>query len=129
MSLPGPFRNLRKGGAVVAVSLILTILALGPSARADEPGQDDYQAPPADEVVPLHALLARIREDFNGRILEVELEQEWRRGGRIWVYEAKLLTAHGHVLKLDYDAKTLELLDWKGRKERKRRHRRSGDDD
>lgn len=96
------------------------------SARADGRGWDDDAQPQAGEVVPLEALLARVREDFDGRILEVEIEQEWRQGGRIWVYEAKLLTPKGRVLKLEYDAKSLELLELKGRRER---HRRRGDDE
>lgn len=127
MSPRGPLDTLRKVGTIVALSLMLSAPVASSWTRADEPARDDDRAPRAGEVAPLQALLARIREDFNGRILEVEIEQEWRPGGRIWVYEAKLLTPHGHVLKLDYDAKTLELLDWKGRQGRKRRHRRGGD--
>jgi len=126
MSLPGPINTIRKGWAVVVFSLILTVLATPSSARADERIRDNEAAPRAGEVVPLEELLARIREDFNGRILEVEIEQEWRQGGRIWVYEAKLLTPKGHVLKLEYDAKSLDLLELKGRRER---HQRRGDDE
>ncbi len=126
MSLLGLFDSFRKGWAALAFCLILTVSATTASARADDHGRDDDAAPKAGEVVPLEKLLTRIREDFNGHILEVEIEQEWRQGGRIWVYEAKLLTPKGHVLKLEYDAESLELLESKGRQER---HRRASDQD
>ena len=37
--------------------------------------------------------------------------------GNVWVYELKLLTEKGSVLKLEYDAVNLELLKIKGRLE------------
>lgn len=126
MSPAGLLDSSRKGWAVLAFCLILPGLAATATARADDHDRGDDAAPRAGEVVPLEKLLARIHEDFNGRILEVEIEQEWRQGGRIWVYEAKLLTPRGHVLKLEYDAKSLQLLELKGRHGR---HRRTSDDE
>lgn len=123
---PVLFDGFRKAWAVVVFSLILSVLAPAPLARADDRGRDDDALPRAGDVVALEKLLDRIRQDFDGRVLEIEIEQEWRQGGRIWVYEAKLLTPKGHVLKLDYDAKSLELLELKGWRGR---HRRAGDDE
>jgi uncharacterized membrane protein YkoI len=110
----------RRAVLVFALILTLALLAMTSLAVADEHARDDDAAPQAGEVVPLDDLLARIREDFHGSILKVELEQEWRRDGRIWVYEAKILTPQGDVLKLEYDAKSLELLERKGGRERDR---------
>lgn len=111
---------------VFALTLTLALLGMTPLAGADEHARDDDAAPQAGEVVPLEDLLARIREDFDGSILKVELEQEWRRDGRVWVYEAKILTPKGDVMKLEYDAKSLELLEQKGGRER-HRHEDRGD--
>jgi len=69
-------------------------------------------------VVPLRSLLAQVHKAYPGRVLEVELEQEESVNGCAWVYEVKLLTEEGNVLKLDYDAMNLELLKIKGRLEK-----------
>lgn len=120
MSLLGLFDRIRKGWVIHAFTVILAVSGPMSSTGADDHGWDDGAPPPTDEIVPLQGLLTRIREHFQGRILEVEIEQEWHHGGRIWVYEAKLLTPKGHVLKLEYNAKSLELLEVKGRHERGR---------
>ena len=54
-------------------------------------------------------LLQRVQAAFPGRILKVELEQGDDAGGGPPVYEVKVLTASGDVLKLFYDARTLRL--------------------
>ena len=77
--------------------------------------EDEDGVPRPGEVVPMEQLLGKIRQSIEGRILKVDLEQEWRVGGRIWVYEAKIITPDGDVLKLEYDARTLEVLEFKGR--------------
>lgn len=66
--------------------------------------------------MPLESLLTHIRQDFGGRILKVELERENHAGGLTWVYEAKVLTPDGRVLKLEYDASNMKLLKLKGRR-------------
>jgi uncharacterized membrane protein YkoI len=106
---------------VVAVALGLAVTAL--AARADDDHHEVRQAVAAGDIVPLEHLIARIREDFGGRVLKVELEREDDETKARWVYEAKVLTAEGSVLKLDYDAKTLELLKMKGH------YRRDHEDD
>jgi len=111
-----------------AVLLLAAVLALGASLaapRADDEGDDGFgRAIAAGEAVPLEKLLAVIRQRFAGRILKVEVERETIDGRRRWVYEAKLLTPGGIVLKLIYDARSLALLKQKGRS-----GKRGGDDD
>lgn len=65
----------------------------------------------AGEVVPYAAILEAVERDFVGRVLEAELEREKGR----WIYEIKLLAPDGQVLKLDYDARSRELLRARGR--------------
>ena len=106
--------------ALVACLLItgLAVATTGP-ILADEDSHD-ARHPEDGEAAPLQGLLARIRHDFAATVLQVELESETAAGERRWVYEAKVVTPEGDVLKLEYDARTLELLALKGRHERPR---------
>ena len=61
------------------------------------------------EVATMEELLAKVRTDFPGHILEVELENEG--DGTSWVYEVKILHDNGSVAEIDYDAKSLTILD------------------
>jgi uncharacterized membrane protein YkoI len=63
-----------------------------------------------DEAASLRDLIAAVDKTHQGRILEVEMEQEDVGGKEIWVYEVKLLTRKGKVYELEYNAITLELL-------------------
>ena len=97
-----------------AIALIIGLVASVPWAVADE----DEEIPGNMEgVAPLRSLLAQVHEAYPGQVLEVELEREEYGKGDIWVYEIKLLTEKGRVLKLEYDAINLELLKIKGRLE------------
>jgi len=65
----------------------------------------------AGEILPLPAILERVRHEFLGEVLEVELEA--RHG--LWLYKVRLLTPDGQVLRLDYDAGTTDLVAAHGR--------------
>lgn len=104
---------------VLAAALTAGVLA-GPAAGDDEEPLGGH--PGAVGVASFDDLLARVRADFPGRILEVELEDEDEGGAEAPVYEVKVLSADGHVLKLEYDAITLDLLEAKGRRSREREH-------
>ena len=85
-----------------------------PWALADE---DEEIISNMEGVAPLRSLLAQMHETYPGQVLEVELEKEDYGKGDILIYEVKLLTKKGSVLKLEYDAINLELLKIKGRPE------------
>lgn len=85
--------------------------------RAHEDEHEFAEALKAGDIMPLDRLLTRIRQDVGGRVLKVELEHEPDDEKPIWIYEAKVLTPEGHVLKLEYDAKTLALREVRGRHE------------
>jgi uncharacterized membrane protein YkoI len=104
-------------GRVIAM-VIATVLSASVTVtptEADDDRHDAQRAVAAGEVVPLQRLFARIRKDFDGRVLKVGLERENYAGEIRWIYEAKILTASGNVLELEYDARALELLDVEGR--------------
>jgi uncharacterized membrane protein YkoI len=98
------------GGAM----LLAFLAGIDPGAGADE----DENAIRAEEVATVVDLLAAIRERFaDGRVLKLDLERETRDGGRLWVYEAKILMPDGDVFEVEYDARSLEVLDLHGPEE------------
>lgn len=86
----------------------------GAGARADDHHDHDRarEALLAGRVLPLEDIVAKVKHDFPGSILDVEFEDEH---GRL-IYEIKTITTDGRVLKLKYDATTGLLLEAKGRK-------------
>jgi len=110
------WRKAAPGKQLMACLLVLVVSgAISPSRAA----ADMYQgiADSMAGVLPLRQLLAQVHEAYPGKVLEVELEREEYGQGEIWVYEVKLLTEKGNVLKLEYDAVNMELLKIKGRAE------------
>ncbi len=93
-------------------ALIVGLVASVPWTVADE---DQEITNDMEGVAPLRSLLAHVHEAYPGQVLEVELEREEYGKGDVWVYEVKLLTERGRVLKLEYNAVNLELLKIKGR--------------
>ncbi len=87
--------------------LVSAILVYGTSLAMSDQTVD---APLPDEVAPLKDLLAVVEKNYQGRVLEVEMEQEDIDGEIIWAYEVKLLTRKGKVYELEYNAITLKLL-------------------
>ena len=107
--------SIRRGIYLTCVlALIVGLVTSLPWAVADE---DEEIINDMEGVAPLRSLLAQVHEAYPGQVLEVELEREDYGKGDVWVYELKLLTEKGSVLKLEYDAVNLELLKLKGRLE------------
>lgn len=104
--------------AVMAFIVLSALFATAPmDARADNEDQERArQAMLSGEVRPLSELLERVESTYAGDIIEVELEEDddgaWLGpdGGAVFLYEIKLLTPQGNLVKLEYNAKNLELL-------------------
>ena len=75
----------------------------------DIPGYQQLKA----EVVTVEQLFQKVQKEFEGIIIELELEEEDLR----WIYEVKLLTPQGNVLKIDYDARSMAVLKVKGQRD------------
>ncbi|MGC2857552.1 PepSY domain-containing protein [Novispirillum sp. DQ9] len=91
---------------LIALSVVL-VLAGGVSALADDDDHDRaLEALRRGEVLSLRAILDRAAADQPGDLIEAELEHEHGRP----LYELKLLTPEGRVLKLKYDARTGERI-------------------
>lgn len=54
------------------------------------------------EILPLDRVMARLKEMFPGDISGLELEKE----NGIWIYEFKLISPAGRMVKVRIDAKT-----------------------
>lgn len=96
------------GGVVLALALV-AVPAF--HAAAD---RDDHEraraALQAGEVAPLRDVLAVAENQFEGEMVEAELERK----GPHWVYEITVLTPTGSILKLHYDAATTKLVRARG---------------
>lgn len=100
----------------ILVSILVGLSVCGAIALADDDDHDRARhAVEAGRILPLKEILARAEADCPGRMIEAELEDEH---GRL-VYELKMLTADGRVMKLHYDAGTGELIGTRVRERRK----------
>ena len=99
---------------VYIFALVAMLVTSVPWALA---GKDGEITNNIEAAASLRSLLAQVREAYPGQVLEVELERDEYDKKDIWVYEVKLLTQKGSVLKLKYNAINLELLKIKGRPE------------
>jgi hypothetical protein len=111
--------------------LLLVAVVLAGLGAAHEAGGDHERAREAvqqGEILPLERILERVRAEFDGEMLEVELEEERHEpfDDRL-IYEVKMLAADGAVMELYYDARTGELL--KARGHGLEDHERGRDDD
>jgi uncharacterized membrane protein YkoI len=86
-----------------AVCLVALFLA-GPALGGDH--DDIRRAVQAGEILPLSVILEKVRAEYSGELIEAELER--KRG--LPVYEIKLLTQGGKLLKLHYDARDASRL-------------------
>ncbi|MBT0962851.1 PepSY domain-containing protein [Denitromonas iodatirespirans] len=96
-------------------ALLLSFALIAP-ALADSDHDRARRALDAGQVLPLPAILTRVAQDYPGKVLEVELEDEDMR----WIYEIKLVQPDGRLLKLEVDAADARILKVRGK-----RHERS----
>jgi len=99
---------MKKNLLLLSVILLLTITVF---SYADK-DKDYIRAKEwldAGDILPLESILQKAREKYQGKILEIELEQEDNQ----LVYEIELLTLNGNVIELLFDAKTGKLLSTK----------------
>lgn len=96
------------------IILIMSLLLAAP-AVADDEHERARRAVEAGEILSLRTILDRAAAAHAGEFIEAELEDEHG----MLVYEIKLLTAEGQVVKLYYDARTGEPLEEKRKARRK----------
>ena len=102
--------------ALLAAPLVFGLPA--PMGRAEEDHDRARAALEAGQVRPLAEILERVRHDYPGEVIDVELEEAHGRGRRFGlaalgddegppiVYEIKVRMPDGRIVKLCYDALT-----------------------
>ncbi|WP_420378207.1 PepSY domain-containing protein [Vibrio scophthalmi] len=83
-----------------------------PGTRVDLDGDQDevYRAVQNGDIRPFSEMYAAVERDLHGRIIQVELDQD----DGIWIYELKL-NQNNNIIKVEYNAASLEMLEIKGR--------------
>ena len=82
----------------------------GTRIEFDEDQDKVYRAVQKGYIRPFSDMYEAVENDLYGRIIKVELEED----DDEWVYELKILFDDS-VIKVEYDAATLEMLEIKGR--------------
>tara|TARA_R110000772_G_scaffold267976_3_gene393738 strand:- start:7021 stop:7323 length:303 start_codon:yes stop_codon:yes gene_type:complete len=93
-----------------AACILALLLSCAPAA-ADEDHDRARRALEEGRILPLTDILSRAEAAYPGHLIEAELEEK----DGVLVYEIKILTFGGRVMKLYYDAGTGALLKAKGR--------------
>lgn len=97
-------------------AFLAAALIIGAAAPASASDHDRARrAVEEGRILPLKEILARAQGAYPGQVIEAELEDE---GGTV-VYEIKILTTDGRVMKLYYNAATGELLKTRDRNSRR----------
>lgn len=89
--------------------LVVAALVAGASGALADSGHDQDGARRAVEqgrMLPLRDIVARAEAAFDGQVVKAELEDEG--GGPL--YELKIVTRAGRVVKVRYDARTGALV-------------------
>jgi len=87
--------------------LLMIGLLAATVGHADDDHARAREALERGEVLPLTDILARVREEYPGHVLETEFDAE--DGG--YRYELELLDENGYVLEIELDAATAEILE------------------
>ncbi|MFO1188377.1 MAG: PepSY domain-containing protein [Alphaproteobacteria bacterium] len=99
--------------AWIAVLTVLMLASGGAVAGADH--ERARRAVEEGRILPLRDILAKAQQSYPGQVVEAELEDE---DGR-FIYEIKILSSDGRVMKLLFDAQKGDLLKARGRPDKR----------
>lgn len=102
-------------GSTVLVGAALMLATIpGGYASHDHSGDHEraHRAVLSGRVLPLRVLLQQVEKDFQGEMIEAELDSH---DGQ-FIYEIKLINRDGQVIKAIYDATNGQLLSTKERR-------------
>ena len=100
--------TLAVAGAAVASGVVVH------RADAREVGADAAaEALERGEIMPLSEILALLKQKYEGRVLDIRLE-DGGRGLQGWIYNVRLLKTDGNILLLRLDAATSSILSVSG---------------
>lgn len=90
--------------------LVQDIYKEGTKIEFDEDQDEVYDAVKKGLIQPFSILYQTIEDELHGRVIRVELDEK----DDEWVYELKLVH-NNNIIKVDYNATTLEMIKIKGR--------------
>ncbi len=96
------------------VLALLPALALADGKSSQDSARD---AVARGEILSLAVLLPRIEAEFDGRVLDVELDRD----DGVFVYELEILTRDGRLIEVEIDGKTGAVLEVEDDKTKKRK--------
>lgn len=103
---------------LLASALCITVLLSGvASARPGKGGPDTagVAIEPAQPLVPLADILDTVGQRYIGRVIAADVKRGRKHERTPVVYELRLLTEHGHVINIRFDAANGEFLGANGR--------------
>ena len=83
----------------------LALAMLGVTANAGDDHDKVRSALLAGDIQPLSSVLSVVAQTYPGRVIEVELEDEHDQ----WLYELKVLSPEGFLIKLEVNAVDLSI--------------------
>ncbi|MCG3862607.1 hypothetical protein I3259_01055 [Photobacterium sp. Ph5] len=90
----------------------LTFGALAMPTTHDEEHHDDVMTAVEKGLIkPYSALQHKVSQQLSARIIKVELNED---NGE-WIYELKLIDTENNIIKVEYQAQSLQMLKIKGR--------------
>jgi len=110
--------NRRSVSTLLLTGILAGVLVAQPGlsgVRADSGEHREYEEEDHDaaraavrrgEALPLAEVIAAVRAELPGDIVEIEFEREHGR----WVYEFKVIDQSGHLREIYVDAATAEIL-------------------
>ena len=103
----------RKSKYITLLSLLFVAFSTlaNVELEIEEDHDDVMRAVEQGLVQPFSSLKSKVSEQLHGRIIRVELEED----DDIWIYELKLIDPNNNIVKVEYDAQTLTILEIKGR--------------
>ncbi|MCK6265822.1 hypothetical protein KP803_21405 [Vibrio sp. ZSDE26] len=90
--------------------LVQDVYKEGTRVELDEDQDEVYEAVQQGLIKPFSELYDTIDRQLHGRLIRVELEED----DDEWIYELKLVHEQ-NVIKVEYNATTLEMIEIKGR--------------
>ncbi len=84
---------------------LIAFMALGSVSHADSDHNKVRSALMAGNIQPLSEVLRVVAENQPGRVIEVELEDDHQQ----WLYEIKVLSPEGFLVKLEVNAVDLSI--------------------
>ncbi|KLV05442.1 hypothetical protein ABT56_12105 [Photobacterium aquae] len=99
---------------IIITALLLLFSSLSFAAvelEIEEDHDDVMHAVEQGLIQPYSSLQETVARQLHGRIIKVELEED----DGIWVYELKLLAPDNRIIRVEYEAKSLSMIEIKGR--------------